>query len=262
MTDCSVLAIEAPYIRRARQPKARYRLFCFPYAGAGAASYAGWPDLLPSEVEVLAVQLPGREDRIAEQPFTEVEPLVRTLAQALRPYLRGRFAFFGHSGGALLAFELARELRQRRRAVPERLFLSAQPAPDLPLPAPAVHDLPDDDLRTELSRLGGTTRAIVEDAELMRLLLPTLRADFALCERHRFRPDQPVDIAISAFAGQDDPRAPVDTVRAWQRHTTGPFQLRVFDGGHFYFNDSVADLIRAIGTDLLGQDRDLVDDHG
>lgn len=105
------LVSETPYIWRARQPGSRHRLICFPHAGAGATTYAEWAPALPAEIELVAVQLPGRQNRIAEEPFTEVGPLVSVLTHALRPVLSGSFSFFGHSCGAALAFELAKALR-------------------------------------------------------------------------------------------------------------------------------------------------------
>src|SRR3712207_2603930 len=169
MPETDRLTVESPYVRRAARAERRIRLFCFPYAGAGASSYAEWPRLLPPEIELIAVQLPGREDRIGEAPFTQVAPAVRTIGLALRPYLQGPFAFFGHSSGALLAFELARALRRRTGMQPAHLVLSSQPPPDAPQPAP-MHHLPDGEFRAGLRGLGGTAGSVFDDADLMPLL--------------------------------------------------------------------------------------------
>jgi medium-chain acyl-[acyl-carrier-protein] hydrolase len=251
MLDSDRFVVESPYVRRARRPEARFRLFCFPHAGAGASSFAEWPRWLPDDVELVAVQLPGREDRVRERPLTDMAPAVRTLALALRPYLGGSFAFFGHSGGALLAFELARALRQKRGVEPAHLFLSGQAAPDFPSRAEPIHHLPEPEFRAALHALGGTARAVVDNEDLMRLLLPVLRADFTLGEGYRFQPGPPLSTAITALGGVDDDRAPADALEAWRRHTVGPFHRRIFDGGHFYLTDAAAELADTVGQALL-----------
>src|SRR5581483_5651279 len=134
---------------RAKRPGHTRRLICFPYAGAGAANYADWAALLPPDIELVSVQLPGRQNRIAEEPFRETGPLIAALCYALRPLLDGSFAFFGHSGGAIAAYELARALRSRGARGPEHLFLSAQPAPGT-TGLRQLHDLPEEEFRAEM----------------------------------------------------------------------------------------------------------------
>jgi medium-chain acyl-[acyl-carrier-protein] hydrolase len=245
------LTVESPYVRRAARAERRIRLFCLPYAGAGASSYAEWPRLLPPEIEVVAVQLPGREDRLGEAPFTRVAPAVRTIGLALRPYLQGPFAFFGHSSGALLAFELARALRQRTGMRPAHLVLSSQPPPDAERQPEPMHHLPDAEFRAALRGLGGTAHSVFDDEDLMPLLLPALRADFALCENHRFVSGPPLSSPITVFGSPGDSRAPVADLHGWRRHTDDAFHLRLFDGGHFYLNDAADEITAAIGATLL-----------
>src|SRR2546423_498209 len=171
------LVPESPYIWRARNPGHSHRLICFPHAGAGAAAYAEWAYLLPPEIELVAVQLPGRQNRIAEEPFSDAGRLITVLTHALRPVLDRPFAFFGHSGGAALAYELAKALRRRGAvARPERLFLSARPAPDV-TGIRQLHDLPEDEFRAEVLALGGVDPEIAADEDVMSALLPLLRAD-------------------------------------------------------------------------------------
>ena len=222
-----ILAFESPYIRRNRRAGARCRLLCFPHIGAGASDFNHWSALLPPEVEVVGMQLPGRQDRIKDKPFTEIGPLVRTLTHVVRPLLDLPIALFGHSGGALLAFELACTLAQRQEADIIGVFPSGQGAPHLPLPAP-IHNLPAVAFRQELARLGGIAGQVASDARLMAYLEPTLRADFRLWESYRYRPRPPLDAAVIACGGADDDRTPVAALKAWNQHTTGSFALQVF----------------------------------
>ncbi|GGU45051.1 thioesterase II family protein [Streptomyces violascens] len=245
------LVAETPFIWRARRPGARHRLICFPHAGAGAGAYADWAELLPPEIELAAVQLPGRQNRIAEDPPAAVGPLVRVLTQALRPVMDGPFSFFGHSGGATLAFEVARALEAKGGPRPSRLFLSAQPAPGLLGEVAQLHDLTDDELAAEIVRLGGIEPEIAEDEDVMDSLLPTLRADFDLWENHRIEPGPRLATPITVLAGDDDPRAPLDTLGPWREQTDAGFDSRFYAGGHFYFLDKTAEVVAFISQTLL-----------
>lgn len=248
--DSQELAPESPYIWRARRPGATHRLICFPHAGAGAPAYTDWAELLPAGIELVAVQLPGRQNRIGEDPFTEVAPLVNVLTHALRPVLDGSYAFFGHSAGAVLAYELARALRKRGSKGPERLFLSAQPAPG-ESGVRMLHELSDDDFRDEILALGGIDPEIAEDEDVMESMLYTLRADFTLWERHRAEPAGPLDCPITALCGKEDPRAPLEGVERWRDHTTAEFTTEYYPGGHFYFLDSADEVVSLIGRTML-----------
>lgn len=242
------LIAETPCLWRARRPGARHRLICFPHAGAGAGVFADWVDAVPPEIEVVAVQLPGRQNRIAEQPVTEVAPLVRTLTQTLRPAMTGPYSFFGHSCGASLAFEVARALHARGSRGPAQLFLSAQPAPERSWRRPTLHQLPDAEFRAELVRLGGIEPEIAGDERAMTALLPIVRADFRLWERHRVLPGDRLDCDITVLLGDADVRTPQDSVEEWREYTNNRFDVRVFPGGHFYFRE----LLTEVG-DLIGQ---------
>lgn len=245
------LVAETPYIWRARRGDHRHRLICFPHAGAGAGAYAEWAALLPPEIELAAVQLPGRQNRIAEDPVTEVAPLVRVLTQALRPVMDGPFSFFGHSGGAILAFELARALRDKGGPQPSHLFLSAQSAPGQRGAIQRLHDLSDEELTAEVVRLGGIEPEIAEDEDVMDALLMTLRADFELWENHHIEPGAPLDVPITVLSGDTDPRAPLDTLGAWREQTRARFETHLYQGGHFYFLGQAAELTGYISQTLL-----------
>jgi medium-chain acyl-[acyl-carrier-protein] hydrolase len=245
LQSCELLP-ESRYVWRARNPGHTHRLVCFPHAGAGASAFAGWAGLVPPEIELVAVQLPGRQDRIAEEPFTAVRPLVTALVHALRPVLGGSFSFFGHSGGAALAYELTWALRAQGRRGPEQLFLSAQPAPGS-TGIRRLHDLPDDELLAEVRALGGMDPELSRDADAMACLLPLLRADFGLWERHRAVPRGPLDCPVTVLCGESDPRAPLAAVIRWRACTTAEFNIRVFPGGHFYFLDDTAEVVSFLG---------------
>lgn len=219
-----------------RNPGARLRLFCFPYAGGGATIYSTWPRGLPPEVEVVAVQPPGREGRLAEKPFADLMELTAAMHQALRPHLDKPFAFYGHSNGGLMAFELARALRREGGPLPLHLFAGGRPAPQLELDEPPIHHLPHDEFIHELRRFAGTPEEILQNEEIMELIMPLLRADFALGETYRYTHEPPLDVPISAYGGRRDDEVSVDEVEAWREQTTAEFRLQIFPGDHFFIN--------------------------
>jgi medium-chain acyl-[acyl-carrier-protein] hydrolase len=229
---------------------ARLRLFCFPYAGGGASIYRGWSAAADGDIEVCPVQLPGRETRFREPAFDRMELLIDALLETIWDHLDRPFAFFGHSMGALVAYELTRCLRRHGGRLPSHLFVSAHRAPHLPDRDPAVSHLPDAELLEKVREMGGSDDEALCDADLMEILLPMLRADFALCERYRYRPEPPLPCRLSAFAGSDDATVPLDEARPWERHTTGPFTLRVQAGDHFYVHSARDELIGHIMADL------------
>ncbi len=237
--------------RLRRQSPPHLRLFCFPYAGGSAAVYRSWPTALPSHVEVCAVRLPGREARLAEPAFTRADDLVTAVAEALEPLLDRPYALFGHSLGALAAFELARELRRRGRALPVRLLVSGARAPERPNPDPPLGHLSDEDFLAEVRRrYDAVPGAVLENPELVQLLLPSLRADFAVAETYSYRDEPALDCPISAYGGLDDPRVREDDLRAWEKYTTRPLDLRMFSGDHFFLHAVEPAVQRAISEDL------------
>ena len=228
----------------------RLRLFCFPYAGGGVASFRTWQNHLPEEIEVCSILLPGRESRLREPPFERLPPLVMTLAAIIRPWLDKPFAFFGHSMGALICFELARRLRQSFNLVPHHLFVSGRAAPQLGCARPPIHALPQEAFIQELRHMNGTPEEVLRNEELMALMLPTLRADFAVCENYVYTPDSVLDCPISAFGGDDDPRVGTDEIAAWRDQTSKPFTLQMFPGNHFFIHSAALELLIVIGESL------------
>jgi medium-chain acyl-[acyl-carrier-protein] hydrolase len=187
-----------------------------------------------------------------EPPFTRLSPLIHALAQALFPLLDKPFAFFGHSLGALVSFELARQLRRHYALQPVRLFVSADRAPQIPNRDPPVHSLPEGEFLGELRRLNGTPRELIEDEEVMQILLPLLRADFAVYENYRYSTEPPLNCPISAFGGLQDERIIRGDLEAWRDQTSASFSLRMFPGDHFFLNTTQPALLQVLGQELRG----------
>jgi medium-chain acyl-[acyl-carrier-protein] hydrolase len=229
------------------------RLFCFPYAGGNAALYRHWPDHVPATIEVWPVELPGRGSRPLEPPFTSLTPLVHAAARALLCHLDRPFAFFGHSMGALVAFELARLLRREHGLRPVQLFASAARAPQLFDLDPPISTLPRPAFLEKLRCLGGTPREVLEHPELMELLESMLRADFAVCDSYTYVPDVPLACRLSVFGGLHDPEVSGDQLDAWRAQTTASFSRHMLPGGHFFLQHSPA-----LVPNLLARDLDLM----
>jgi len=244
-----------PWIQRPRpRPEARLRLLLLPHAGGGASMYRGWADALPLDVEVCPVQLPGRENRMMEKAFDRMDPLVDTLAGVLERWRDLPYAVFGHSNGAAVGFELARRARRTDTPGPVHLFASGRRAPDIPSRLPDVSGLPDERMIEELARLGGIPAEVTQHPELMKLLLPLLRADMGLIESYEFRDEPPLSIPITAYTGLADPRVTVEEAEAWARHTAAEFRIRAFPGDHFYLASGRDAVLAALSRDL----RDIV----
>ncbi|KQV13772.1 thioesterase II family protein [Kitasatospora sp. Root107] len=223
-------AIRAP----GADPAAR-TLYCLPHGGGSAAEYVRWARDL-RKVAVCAVQLPGRGSRLAEPPHTSMAELVRTLLAGLD--LTPPYVFFGHSLGALVAYELTQALREAERPLPERLILSSYPAPHLPRERTLLHRLPDDELLTEVARMhGGIPDEVFANAELRRLAAVCVRADYRIVETYSWQPRPPLPVPITVLGGQQDVVS-TEQLAAWAEHTTEqPVQQRSFPGGHFYFRE-------------------------
>ncbi|MFI5621157.1 thioesterase II family protein [Streptomyces sp. NPDC051567] len=239
------------------------RLLCFPHAGGAASAFLALSQELTPEFDVRSVQYPGRQDRRMEPALDDIGRLVTALADALAPELGpggdGRpYAFFGHSMGAVLAYELARELARRELPGPGRLFLSGRFAPT---PQGSASDRLDTDAKViaMIRRLGGTVGRVFDDPDLLEMVMPPLRADYRAIGSYAWRPGHPLDVPFTVLVGDHDPVVPVAEAAAWDRHTTAGSEIRVLPGGHFYLDHSVpqvADIVRGAlrraGAEALG----------
>lgn len=232
-------------------PQARLRLFCFSYSGGGASMFRTWSNELPLDIEVCPVQLPGREERLREPPFTRLVPLVQTVAHVLRPYLDVPFVFFGHSMGALICFEVARELRKQYSLIPIHLFVSSYRAPQIPDPDPPIYQCPEAEFVEEVSRrYDGIPEEVLQSAELMELVLPILRADFTICDTYVYSREDPLDCPISAFGGLEDHRVSREDLAAWRDQTRSSFSLQMLPGKHFLPQSAKVLLLQAVSQNL------------
>jgi medium-chain acyl-[acyl-carrier-protein] hydrolase len=239
------------FVRPDPRPFARLRLFCFPHAGVGATAFRPWAAELPADVELIAVQPPGRETRLREPPFEVLDELLAELRRQIEPWLDREFAFFGHSMGACVAYEITRSLRDDRGPLPTHLFVSGRRAPGAPVVEPPLHPLTDDEFVAEIRRrYDGIPDEVMRHPELLALLLPCLRADIAALERHPHRPGPPLPAPILAFGGAQDPCVSATELGAWRAETAAGFSLRLFPGGHFYLQTARRALLESLTAAL------------
>lgn len=228
------------------------RLFCFHGAGGAAQTFRLWSRGMPSWVEVCPVQLPGRLTRMAEPPHRQFKPLITALVAALEPELEGvPFAFFGHSLGTLLAFEVARELRRRGRALPVHVFAGARVAPHVTFEQLDVKRLSDDELvRVVQERYQSIPPEILREPDLLTLVLKPLRADLEVHEDYVHATEEPLSTPLTALGGVDDRLVTRAGLEAWREHTKGTFAMHVLPGGHYFHQQSEEAVLRILTTEL------------
>jgi medium-chain acyl-[acyl-carrier-protein] hydrolase len=227
-----------------------FKLFCFPYAGGTASVYRNWGDLLPSTVQVIPVELPGRGNRLKEHPFVSLPRLTDVLAETMLPLLDSPFAFFGHSMGAVIAFELARCLRRQQAPEPQAIFVSGRNAPQISDPDPVTYNLPKDEFIEELGKLDGTPKEVLEHAELMELMIPLLRADFQVVQTYEYRAEPPLRCPIIGYGGLQDRDVTRDLIQPWEEQTSSDFGLHMLPGDHFFIRSSQPLLLGLLSQDL------------
>jgi medium-chain acyl-[acyl-carrier-protein] hydrolase len=241
-----------PWLPKARpRPGVEVRLFCFPYAGGTTYTYRNWQSQLPPSIEICPVELPGRGARLGEPAETSIARLVRSTAAALSPYMDRPFAFFGHSMGGLISFELTRELRRAGAPQPAHLFVSACPAPHMRGRRQRItYNLPEPEFVGELRRLGGTPEEVLEHPELTQLVLPLLRADFEACQTHEYVPAPPLDCPLTVFGGLQDEELGRDELEEWRGHTSATCVVRMLPGGHLFVNTAHQTILRLLVNEL------------
>lgn len=238
------------FITVKEQANPKIRLFCFPYAGGGASIYREWNQNMPNEIEICAIQYPGRENRISENPIDDFDLLVTNICEAIQHKMDLPFALFGHSLGAKVAYEVAKRLESSNTIKPDMLFVSGARAPHFPVPNP-IHHLDDSGFTKALARYQGTPVAILENEEIMQVFLPMIRADFVLDETFCSDMDSQIAIPIIIFAGNEDKIAFSKDVQLWEKYTTENSEFIEMPGQHFFLKTSQNDLLDRIKQRLL-----------
>lgn len=242
-TDKWLLSVPTP-------PAPEVTLYCLPFAGGGASTYRGWASDLSPEIELAAAQLPGRENRLGEPAEDTFDSAIEAMRLLIEERSGRPFALFGHSMGGHLAFELARALRRHGGPAPTHLFVSSRRAVDLPPNRPLMGALSDDELLATIKMRYGADVSVADDA-LYRLMLPTIRADILATETTPYREEPPLDIPITALGGLRDEWVEREGLDAWRRQTTEAFEVKMFDGAHFYLNAQREKVIAYIRSVLL-----------
>lgn len=239
-----------PWFRRYPVDGARVRLVCFPHAGGSATGYLGWPELLPDGVEMLAVQYPGRQNRIAEPCFESLPELAAAVTVALKAHTGLPLVLFGHSMGSAVAYEVARGLRRDGHEVP-RLLVSGRGAPHVGYGERRPPSLDDASLIAVVRALSGTEADAYEHPEMRELLMPSLRADYTMLDRYRpAAPAEPLDVPVTVFGGDDDPACPVAELDSWAEVTDAGHEVLTYPGGHFYLREHERALVAAVAGRL------------
>jgi medium-chain acyl-[acyl-carrier-protein] hydrolase len=244
----------AKWLKRV-QPSAvpRVQLYCLAYAGGGASVYRPWKEGLPADIQVNAVQLPGHEERLMEPPIECARAAGAALAEVIESDRTGPYALFGYSMGALVAFEAARELRRRGVPAPQHLFAAAMRAPQVPPTNAGLHALPEDEFLAEVGRRYEAVPAeVVAEPDLLALLLPTLRADMAVCDTYTFSEEPRLECPVSVLAGEGDANITPEQLRGWGEVGVGPAEEHWFPGGHFFMRDQLAEVHAVVIAGLQG----------
>lgn len=231
------------------------RLMTFVHAGGSASAYAQWPKQLSSAIQVTGVEMPGHGMRVLEQPLVGVPEMAQEVASAIQalPGSEIPLAFYGHSLGALVAFETARLLGAEAGSAPVHLFVGSAQAPQLPRAAVNITHLEEDEFLLAVQhRYGGIPAAVLEEPELLEMIMPAMRADFTAFETYRYAPGPALPCPITVFLGKHDPLIRESAGAGWSDHTSGSFRLHVVPGDHFFLAESGQQVLQVISSALIG----------
>jgi medium-chain acyl-[acyl-carrier-protein] hydrolase len=225
------------------------RLFCFPFAGGGTLLYRSWMEALKPHAAICPACLPGRESRLNEPAIGRMEALLEALAREIEPHLSTPFAFYGHSMGAIIAFELARLLQRNGRPLPRALYVSGARAPQFRLGHQPPPEPSDSELMEQLRKLEGMPREVLENPALLGVAMPALRADTRLYRNYVYQPGRPLQMPVYAYGGTTDPNVQRRHIEAWKEQTAGQFTSREFAGGHFFIQSAQKDFLESLISD-------------
>ncbi|HEY8023848.1 MAG TPA: thioesterase domain-containing protein [Burkholderiaceae bacterium] len=224
------------FLIRKPKPNARFRLFCFPYAGGSAASYAAWDEFLPDSIELVAIQPPGRANRMNEGLLTSVVQMAGHIVEAIPPLLDRPYMLYGHSLGSAVSFELLHALKDRGLPLPFKYICGARRAPHNVPRIPPIHDYPLEKFKAELRDSFGMPEVVLNNAELMEIFAPILRTDFKAAYIYVRMPDFRFDFDVAVFGGTQDDKVLMEDMAGWQDHFVKPIDFQVFEGGHMFLD--------------------------
>lgn len=228
------------------------RLFCFHYAGGSASIFRRWKKDLTAPVELIGIQLPGRETRFTETPLSNLTLVIENLIKVFPAYFDKPFIFFGHSIGALISFELTRAFRMKKYPLPQHLIVSGTKAPHIPLQRKVINNLTEPEFISELYSYNGIHPILMENMELLSLFIPTIRADFSIAETYFYMDEPPLSCPISAFGGLEDPHVLIKDLAGWNSQTCNEFKKYLFKGDHFFLTkESYIEVTEVVDKILL-----------
>ena len=236
--------------RLGSRPNAKYRLYCFSHAGGSASLYYSWNNLLPESIEVCPIQLPGREERIDLAPFSDMEQLLDILVSLVIETIDRPYGIYGHSLGASIGFEVARRVKKISGKEPVHLFVGAHRSPCQPYSYPSIKYASDPELLEMISIFNGLPKPSALSAEMMTVMLPTIRADLLLCESYRYQQDSTLDYPITVFHGCFDKNVKENELSSWKTQTQGTVEIISLDGEHFFLNSHKHEVLEKIQSAL------------
>ncbi|WDE13824.1 thioesterase II family protein [Thalassomonas haliotis] len=234
------------------RPDADLRLICFPYAGGNAATFTPWIKQLSTNVELIAIQAPGRASRLFESPHNNMDELIAELLPLIPTLLDKPTIFYGHSLGSRVAFELMTRLKAQGLPLPVHFIASGSRGPQVKAKENTTYHLADDAFMTELENLNGTPKAVLENKELMELFLPLLRADFEIAETYQYNSKITFDCPLTVLGGEQDIQITREHLQGWQDFFALPADIQILPGDHFFI-DSHPELVTEQVNNIIGQ---------